>query len=456
MGSIYDEDAIVESFKKCQCEKSLRATAQKLISNNGSNYYRILDIGCGLAPLLPYLKEMIGSSPFSYRGIDASQAMIEEATKLHGCDGSDIKFNVEDATSLHEGEQFEWNNVVIVQDVIDLLVDVTALCEHISKTLTNEGVFYISTRLDAKIISHVSDDFYIVEEQNGFSCRRRLFTRESFEKLVVRKFERDGTYNLHVFESTDDIGRKFLNVFGYKRTLQQFAKYHYAFGYDPALTNLKELLAFYTNKATHYGDSERTFRHEGYLRVMNEEHFGTMMNVLHNAVNKIRLGKYPLYLKDKLNIQHRGSKFNLHQDATAGWNERIGPFEFITFGIPLEPVLDASYGGTRIVIRQNYNSSLIDCNENSVVNPEEYYSAFGTKLQYLNCVAMRGTYYVYDQYVLHDSSANLQNRERSVLFVTCVLSDNSNIYSRALSRQFAHLLVTRPGLDTVRHAGCAS
>jgi SAM-dependent methyltransferase len=450
MSSIYDEDAIIESFKTSQCDKSLRATAQKLVSKDGANYYRILDIGCGLAPLLPYLKELIGSNPFSYRGIDASQAMIEEATRLHCCNGGDIKFRVEDATSLHDGEQLEWNNVVIVRDVIDLLVDVTALCDAISNALTNDGVFYISTRLDSKIISHVSDDFYVVEDEGG-SCRRRLFTRESFDKWVVSRFKRERAYNLHVFESTDDNGRRSLNLFGYKGTLQHFAKYHYAFGYDPALTSLKDLLALYTDQVTHFGDSARTFRHEGYLKAMNEEHFGTMMNVLYNAVNKIRPGKYPIYLKDKLNIQHWGARFSLHQDATAGWNERIGPFEFVTFGLPLEPVLDASYGGTRIVIRQNYTPSLIDGSENIAINPDDYSSAIGRTIQYLNCVAMPGTYYAYDQYVLHDSSANLQNRERSVLFVTCILSDYDDIYSRALSRQFAHLLETRPGLDTVRH-----
>jgi len=437
-------------------QNSLRATAQKLISKNSSNYYRILDIGCGLAPLLPYLKERIGSSPFSYRGIDASQAMAEEASKLHGSDDSDIQFSVGDATTLHEEEELEWYNVVIVQDVIDLLDDVTAICELISKTLTNEGVFYIRTCLDPQIISHVSDDFFGVEQPDGFSSRRRLFTRESFEALILRKFEREGMYNLHVFESADDSGRRFLNLFGHKSTLQQFAKYHYAFGYDQTLTNLKELLALYVDKTTHYGDSERTFRHEGYLRAMNEEHFGTVMKALHHAVNKIRPGKYPTYLKDKLNIQHLGAQFSLHQDATAGWNERIGPFEFITFGIPLEPVLDTSYGGTRLMIRQDYKPSLINCSKNFAIDPEEYSSTIGRKIQYLNCVAARGTYYVYDQYVLHASSINLLDRERSVLFVSCIISDCNNIYSRAFSRRFEDLLVTRPGRDTVKHGGRAS
>lgn len=450
MSSIFDDRAIVELFKNSRCNKSLRATAQKLIRNNGlNNYYRILDIGCGLAPLLPYLKELIGDTPFSYRGVDTSQAMVEQAIKLHGCHDSNIKFSVEDATTLHQEEQLEWNNVIIVRDVIETNIDVTALCELISKTLINEGCFYIRTRLDAKIISQLSNDMHIAEEQGEYRCH--IFNRESFEKLIVSRFKHEGTYSLHVFEDSDDSGRQFLNLFGYKHTFKQFAKYHYAFGYDSGLINLKELLALYTKKVTHYGDNRRTFRHEGYLKAMNEEHFGTMMNILHHAVNKIRPGKYPVYMKDKLNIQHPGQKFSLHQDATAGWNECIGPLEFITFGIPLEPIPDTSYGGTRIVIRQNYSSNLLNKSGKISVNPEDYNSAFGGQIQYLNCLAARGTYYVYDQYVLHDSSTNLLDRVRSVIFITCILSETDEIYSRTLCRRFEDLLVTRPRLDIVTY-----
>jgi hypothetical protein len=245
-------------------------------------------------------------------------------------------------------------------------------------------------------------------------------------------------------------------VFGYKSTLRHFEKYHYAFGYEPALAHLKGLLALYVEKVSHYGDSTATFRHEGYLRAMSDEHFGMTMNVLCNIVTKLRPGRYPTYMKDKLNIQHRGGKFNLHQDATARWNERIGPFEFLTIGIPLDPVPDSSHGGTRIVVRQDYKPVLLDCSPSNVIDPETYGRISGKRLQYLDCVAVRGTYYAYDQYVLHDSSTNALDRERWVIFITCILSDQNNVYSRAFAQRAADLLVTRPGIDTVKRAGCAS
>jgi SAM-dependent methyltransferase len=455
MGTIVDPSAIEESAGQSPCEKSLLAVAQRLIPEPGPNYYRILDIGCGIAPLLPHLKTRIGSNRFSYRGIDASQAIINKAKELHGDTGEDIDFNVLDAARLHEGAQLEWNNIIVVQDVIDLFDDVSEICEAISKTLINEGVFYIRTRLHTDSVAHVGGDIYLIEDSAGKPCRRRIFSRESLQRLVVSRFEREGTYSLQMFESTDSFGRKFLNVFGHKHTVQHFARYHYAFGYDPAFVNLKDLLAGYADEVTHYGDSARTFRHEGYLAAMTEEHFCLVMDVLRNAVHRIRPGKFPIYLKDKLNIQHLGARFIPHQDATAGWNERVGRFEFITFGLPLEPVLDASYGGTRIAIRQDYHPSIIDRNKPTVADSGANHSASPDGHQFLNCLATRGTYYVYDQYVVHDSSANLRDQDRSVLFVTCILGDHDDVYSRAVARQYAHLLVTRPGLDVVRREGRA-
>lgn len=407
-------------------EERARAVVQELVGKGGPAYFRILDVGCGLAPLLPHLRELIGARPFAYRGIDTSQAAIDEARQLHG-DACDVTFRVQDATTLHNEEELEWWNVVIVQDVINELPDVAGICQLAAKALVNDGVVYLRAPLDAE------------------------HTRERFAQRVLPLLERESTFNLHVYETADARGRRSVNLFGYKRSFQHFAKYHYAFGYDPAFVSLPEVLAQYLDKVVHFGDATRTFRQEGFLRAMSEEHFGTLMNALHDAVAQMLPGKYPLYLKDKLNIQNRGAKFNIHQDATARWNEFIGPFEYITFGIPLQAIPEISYGGTRIVIRQDYDPCLVPCNETSAIDPEVYGASIGKKIQYINCVGTRGTYYAYDQYILHGSSPNIQDRERSVIFVTCILTDYNNIYSRAFARRFEELLETRPGKDIVRY-----
>jgi SAM-dependent methyltransferase len=407
-------------------EAQAHAVAHKLLGKGGPAYFRILDVGCGLAPLLPHLRELIGGRPFAYRGIDTSEVAIGEARRLHG-EAGDVMFRVQDATTLHDEEELEWCNIAIVQDVVDELADVTGICQLVAKALVNDGVLYLRARLDAE------------------------HTRERFEQRVVRLLERECTFNLHVYETTDASGRQSINLFGYKRSFQHFAKYHYAFGYDLAFVSLPELLALYLDKVVHFGDATRTSRQEGFLRAMSEEHFGTVMNALHDAVAKIRPGKYPLYLKDKLNIQNRGARFNMHQDATARWNDFIGPFEYITFGIPLQAVPGICYGGTRIVIRQDYDACVVPCSDTSVVDPEVYGASIGKKIQYINCVATRGTYYAYDQYILHGSSPNLQDRDRSVIFVTCILTDYNNIYSRAFARRFEELLETRPGKDIIRY-----
>ncbi len=413
-----------------------RKTAQRLIGAEAPKYYRVLDLGCGLAPLLPHLKECVGDNPFAYQGIDISKTLTADAANLHGDYDGTAEFVAKDVLDLNTEAELPWYNVVIAQDVIEQVDEVYELCNLIGKVLVNDGVFYIRTPL----VSEGSDG------------PTRGFTREHFEHTVVRRFEGEMLYDLHLFESGTAASR-YLNLFGSKRTCKQFAEYHQAFGYEPGLANLKALMAPYVDQVNHFGDHDRTIRHEGYLAAMTEEDFGTVMNCLQRAVHRIRPGKSVCYMKDKLNIQYEGMRFRLHQDATANWNQIIGPFEFITFGVPLEPVVDASYGGTRLVIEQDYSTGLLDCTPTSAIDVDKYGASIGRQIQYLNCLAAPGTYYAYDQYVLHDSSKNQRSDSRSVLFISCIVTDDGDIYSRSFSRRNEHLLETRPGLDVKRHAG---
>ena len=416
------------------------ATAERLIGRRDANYYRILDLGCGLAPLLPALRQRVGEHPIAYRGVDISAAAVEEARRLHGSAAEDIAFVTQDVLALGQQEQLPWYNVVVGQDLVEHLDEPEALCDLISKVLVNAGVFYLRARLAGP---DAPDD-----------ALHGAITRSRFDAAVVRSFEREALYDLHVFESEGGDGQRYVHLFGHKKTAPHFERYHYAFGYEPQLGQLKDIITPYVDKVNHFGDQERTFRHEGYLSAMTEEHFGAVMASVQRAVDRFRPGRCATYMKDKLNIQHTGMRFRLHQDATAYWNQLIGPMEFVTLGVPLDPVLDASHGGTRIVLRQPYRPTLIECTASaSAVDPQHYGASIGQTLQYINCLAAPGTYYAYDQYVLHDSTANERPQSRHVLFITCVLTEHADVYSRSFARRLEPYLETRPGLDVKRHAG---
>ena len=46
----------------------------------------ILDVGCGLGDLIPFLQERTGGN-FRYIGIDIAESLVEDARKLHGGEG---------------------------------------------------------------------------------------------------------------------------------------------------------------------------------------------------------------------------------------------------------------------------------------------------------------------------------------------------------------------------------
>jgi len=416
--------------------EDVRSVAERLIRAGTPNYYRVLDLGCGLAPLLSDLKDLAGDNPFFYQGIDQSSTVAREAAARFGVGDGAMTFSAGDLLELCSEEQLPWYNVVIARDLVEHLGEAEGLCELISRVLVNDGVFYMRTPL-------------VRDSAEGSS---EGFTKEHFCSSVVRRFERQTLFDLHLFESETD-GKRHINLLGHKRSITQFDRHHYAFGYDRGLSGLKALITPYVDQVNHFGDEHRTIRHEGYLASMTDQDFGTVMDCLQRAVDRIRPGKRACYMKDKLNVQHTGMRFRLHQDATANWNDIIGPFEFVTFGVPLEPVVDASYGGTRLVYEQGHSTSLLDCSSTSAIDPEAYSASVGRPTRYLNCLATPGTYYAYDQYVLHDSSENQRSDSRSVLFISCILTDDADIYSRSFSRHFEPLLETRPGLDIKRHSG---
>lgn len=405
---------------------------RRLFPAGRGKYYRVLDVGCGVAPLLPQLLDQIGRNQLAYRGIDLSRASITEATRRHG-GRKGVEFVVEDIFSLLGAEDLPWFNVVLVQDVVAELSRAAELCAGLSKLLTDDGVLYIRSPIDR-------------------AAGGATMNRATFDRRVVQPLKREALFEIHVFESQEG-SESYINLLGHKRNSRQYERHHYAVGFDEGLSELGATLAKYETRVNHFGDEARTFRHEGYLASMSEDDFGATIECLQRAVDRTRPGKTVTYMKDKLNIQHRGMRFRLHQDATANWNHLIGPFEFVTFGVPLDAIPDASYGGTRLVVRQGYRPVLLECSETSAIDPVRLGTELGRKLQYLNCLAAPGTYYMYDQYILHDSTENLRDESRKVLFISCILTSDGDMYSRDFSRRNEHLLETRPGLDIKRYSG---
>lgn len=444
---MYEEDIVLNNYEQIykKNEKSTLITVDKILESYEKleGYFRILDIGCGLSPLLHKIRERLSKNKITYLGIDNSHKMIELAKKINvESENTQIKYLNIDTTTMLNNNDFPWYNMVIVQNFIHLILnddDVIKICKFISKILPNEGVFYISTKISINDCKKLENDIYLVSKVNDdkLTYKRRIFTLESFDRLVTSVFRDEQTYKLNIYKSTDDIGNEFINIIGKKSSELLFSKYKYNIGYDERLLKMKE----YINNCEEYVEyinnpvDMKVIRKEELIQNLyktNFELFKNIMNIVKDIISKASPDLFPIYIKDKLNINDSSYKFPLHQDVAAGWKKIHD--NIVTIGIPLTPITTHDQGPTRIGIRQNYiqDESIIE--KNHTVLESKINNMLGKPLQYLNCFGIEGNYYMFDQYVLHNSKLNVSSNSRDVLFITCALTkDSSQIYNIELA-----------------------
>lgn len=433
--SIYNNEKVLDKYKSmlilnADSTRSMVKLILEMREDIKHDYYRIIDIGCGLSPMLQSFRDELEPNRIDYLGIDNSHQMIKEAKKTnHENTTTKIKYIQANVNGLYDLTEFPWYNIVIVQSFVHLLLnddDIIKLCKFISKILPNDGVFYISSKTNVDYCKHLEKDIYLVEKNDGIVYRKRIFTEESFERLIIKTFKDEGTYEIKMFRYNDDMGNEFLNVIGKKTSIGLYEKYRYHFGYDRRLTTIKHILSQCT-ECKEYVDNPMsmiTVRKEALLLNLyytNNKLFLTIMGIITDIFSKILPGKYPVYMKDKLNLNQKNWRFKLHQDASAGWNK--DKYEsIVTIGIPMAPILSYLDGPTRIAIRQGYIPVITDTKPDKTIDEERMKEILGKPLQYLNCFGIDGNYYLFDQYVLHDSNFNLTSQSRDVWFVTCAVS----------------------------------
>jgi SAM-dependent methyltransferase len=452
--SIYDNHQIIKQYTDLisdnyQIHISLvKQILSKIKNLKDIRYHRILDIGCGLSPLLPIiiseLSDNIDIKPILYyQGIDNSVQMIEKATHITkhlSSPNIQIEYKLCDIMTLNQQIEFPWYDIIIIQNYVHLILDKSNLCNllnFVSKSLINNGVFYISTKTSVNKIKNVcceyqlDSDICMVKKTEGISYLRRIFTDQSFDEMILQIFKSENTYDLDVFHAIDSKSNDFINVIGYKNTTKMYDKYKYIIGYEPFFKDLSKILDICNSEVIKEYVSDlntmEIIRKEAILMdlyLTNKQQFIQIMNHIQQIISEILPGYQVIYLKDKLNINLKGWKFPLHQDASAKWNEKSLYKKIITIGIPITNITDESMGPTRICIRHDYKEYIVpQTQSNNVIDLT--LCADGLKpLQYLNCFGIAGNYYLFDQYVLHDSRiCETDVQPRTVWFITCALSD---------------------------------
>lgn len=447
--NIYGENVVEGYVNMMKTNDNIdKKIAKRIVSCISSpediGYFRILDIGCGIAPLLPHLLDLIRTiregerTTIEYLGIDRSVEMIKRATSIHKnlstCDIT-VSFKQADSMEMCTNKQFGWYNIVIVQNYVHLIldeIDLKDLTKYISKCLSNNGVFYISTKTSVDTVKELSNGVFLVKKNfdKDVTYPRRIFTPETFRDLVYSTFIEEGTYDLDVFTEFDNNTNKFLNVIGRKDTYKLYNKYRYSFGYEQLFVGLQDTLSLCNDVKEYVTDLEtmETIRKEGYMIDLyknNHDLFIILMNAFKTILQELIPGCSPIYMKDKLNMNQIGWRFKLHRDAAAGWIDKMKYKQFVTFGIILSSITSSEQGPTRIAIRQGYTTKTVTGSRDDKTIDETVYSReIGKPLQYLSCYGVPGTYYLFDQYVLHDSNFNLSQKSRDVLFVTFAISED--------------------------------
>jgi ectoine hydroxylase-related dioxygenase (phytanoyl-CoA dioxygenase family) len=246
-------------------------------------------------------------------------------------------------------------------------------------------------------------------------------------------FGQEGTYDVQVKYQRNASDQRFLVAIGKKSAQQLYAHYHYTLGFDARLQDIAQILSncTQTQDYVHDLDTLEVIRREGFMMDLFERDrpkFQHLMQMLRELVQRVLPAHSVIYLKDKLNQNPREWKFPLHQDASSGWNNKMRKHfdnpNFVTVGIPLAAVTNPEQGPTRIAIRQGYAGQIVrETTAQHSVDAQAYEEHLGKPLQYLLCVGQPGSYYLFDQYVLHDSAYNLQQQSRNVWFVTLALSE---------------------------------
>ena len=446
--TMYDASEIIDSYrdKFLKNHDTHREIIARIVDNmDNKSYFRILDIGCGIAPLLFTFNQMFPDCEIDYTGIDNSDGMLENAKLIHKYNNPklNVKFINRDITKLHEDENLLWYNIIICQNVIHLLLcddDIANLLKFMSTSLANDGTFYISTRINVKIVNNIRDNVYMVMKNDKTMYQRRVFSEREFEKIITDGFS-DKIYNFDFFKMADNTDAQFINVIGHKNTIGNYRENGFAFGFNDRFREIGTIL----KKGLHeYTSDLNTFeinRIEGYLMNLSQKEFMEFMDCIAEIFRKTMPGRYPVYMKDKLNMNLPGWKFPLHQDASAGWNKRLDGREFVTIAFFLDETSDMISGPTRIAISMKHKKELHkNTQSDNTVKHEE-------RLQYLNCVGIPGSYYVFDQYIIHDSGMNNTNTKRNVFFVTfAAVYFKDDMYSLSLANLFYD---TKKSLDVV-------
>jgi SAM-dependent methyltransferase len=132
---------------------------------------RVLDIGCGLGDLVPYLHERTGGD-FDYLGIDLSPALVREATKLHG--GPHARFL---AADILRADDVPAADLVVMSGALtyrvsDNLAHATAMLERMWDLTTNTlAINALSSYVDFQDVKN----FHY--EPEWFYARARQHTR---------------------------------------------------------------------------------------------------------------------------------------------------------------------------------------------------------------------------------------------------------------------------------------
>jgi hypothetical protein len=224
-------------------------------------------------------------------------------------------------------------------------------------------------------------------------------------------------------------------------TNKLFDKYKYGFGQSSELPNVLKSISESIdsliknpyqkiNEFINDLDTFKTIRYEGILRALYslEEHkntFDKLINIINCMVKKIYPNKFWTLYKDKLNIISSKSEFcfKQHQDGCAKWNQRtLNEYDkFITIAFPFNDIYDQNQGSTNITIRSTYEEGISIYTNNEIVDNNK--NNENKTYQYLNCLTQLGSYYFFDEWVLHSSSKNTSDNDRLVFFVTICISE---------------------------------
>lgn len=424
------------------------------VSVRNDHNYRILDLGCGVAPLLTHIikefNEKYTKSKITYMGIDSSEKMIEKCRETYNLHNEKYNLNFEccDVIEYIKKDDIEWFDIIIVQSFVHLLLDINdinLLLDFISNSLCYGGIIYITTNIKSHddIVSIKDKGVLEVKKSNDETYFRLNFNLESFKSIISKPL--NDKYILSKVKLCECESHKtpFIVMYGQK-TNKGMEKHKYGIlkREIPHLIDFlyrsEPTISKNTNKYINNLHEKRIIREENILYEINNVNsvaFNTIMRDINLMLSCMYKGLTPIYLKDKLNINIKFSKFELHQDCAAGWFDRFKTFntkpikDFVTIGIILHNVPNLNNGPTRIYLEQhNIDSISENTLSNKTIDKNKY---FKKSTQRINFVGDIGDVCVFDSHIIHDSAECFCD-ERKVLFITCAMVDISANYMTSM------------------------